>query len=107
MTLGESLTLCFGKYAKFDGRASRSEYWWFFFFAFLASLSAWACYNTTVAGVVSFALLLPMFSVASRRLHDLDKNSWWLLLGAVPIANFVLVYWYCQKGTDGPNQYGT
>jgi uncharacterized membrane protein YhaH (DUF805 family) len=107
MILGESITVCFDKYAKFDGRASRSEYWWFYLFAILASLAAWGWYNTTVAGVVSFALLLPMLSVASRRLHDIDKSSWWLLLGTVPIANLVLIYWYCQKGTDGPNQYGT
>ena len=105
MTLGQSLSVCFSKYVNFDGRASRSEYWWFMLFIFLVSCAA-ASINDTVYGVVAFALLLPHLAVASRRLHDLDKSAWWLLLGFVPIANLLLIIWFCMKGTDAANRFG-
>lgn len=105
MTLGQSLSVCFSKYVNFDGRAGRSEYWWFMLFIFLVSCAA-ASINDTVYGVVAFALLLPHLAVASRRLHDLDKSAWWLLLGFVPIANLLLIVWFCMKGTDTANRFG-
>jgi uncharacterized membrane protein YhaH (DUF805 family) len=105
MTLGQSISICFAKYAKFDGRAPRSEYWWFMLFIFLVSCAA-ASINDTVYGVVAFGLLLPHLAVASRRLHDLDKSAWWLLLGLVPIANLVLIVWFCMKGTEVSNRFG-
>lgn len=105
MTLGESISTCFSKYAKFDGRAARSEYWWFMLFIFLVSCIATSI-NDTVYGIVAIALLVPHLAVASRRLHDLDKTAWWLLLGLVPIANIVLLVWFCMKGTQGPNRFG-
>ncbi len=105
MTLGESISTCFVKYVKFDGRATRSEYWWFMLFIFLVSCVA-ATINDAFYGVVAFALLLPHLAVASRRLHDLNKTTWWLLLGLVPIANLLLLIWFCMKGTSGPNRFG-
>jgi uncharacterized membrane protein YhaH (DUF805 family) len=105
MTLGQSLSICFAKYAKFDGRAPRSEYWWFMLFIVVVSCAA-ASINDTVYGVVAFGLLLPHLAVASRRLHDLDKSAWWLLLGLVPIANLVVLVWFCMKGSQGPNRFG-
>ena len=105
MTLSESIGTCFSKYAKFDGRAARSEYWWFMLFIFLVSGAA-ASINDSVSGVLAFAFLLPHLAVASRRLHDLDRTAWWLLLGLVPIANILLLIWFCMKGTSGPNRYG-
>ena len=105
MTLGQAISECFSKYAKFDGRASRSEYWWFMLFIFLVSCAA-ASMNDTVYGVVAFALLLPHFAVASRRLHDLDKSAWWLLLGLVPLANLLLIVWFCMKCTYAVNRFG-
>lgn len=104
MTLGESISVCFAKYTKFDGRACRSEYWWFMLFIFLVCGVAIAI-NDIVYGVVAFGLLLPHLAVASRRLHDLDKTAWWLLLGLVPIVNLVLLVWFCMKGSEGPNRF--
>jgi len=62
--------------------------------------------NNTVSSLVTIALLLPSLAVSARRLHDLGKTGWWMLLGIIPLANFLLIYWNCQVGTDGSNKYG-
>jgi uncharacterized membrane protein YhaH (DUF805 family) len=106
MNFGDSIKTCLSKYADFNGRASRSEYWWFMLFAFLIC-AAGATINDTVYGLVCLVLLLPHLSVAARRLHDLNKSTWWLLLFIVPIANILLLIWFCMIGTIGANQYGS
>ena len=105
MTFIDSIKTCFSKYAIFDGRAARSEFWWFMLFSVLLNCAG-AQISNSVGGVVSLALLLPSLAVGARRLHDLDKSGWWLLLGIIPIANFVLIYWQCNVGTEGQNKYG-
>ena len=104
MTLGESIRVCFAKYATFSGRACRSEYWWFMLFIFLVSAAAISI-NDTVYGLVALGLLLPHLAVAARRLHDINKSAWWLLLGLIPIVNLVLVIWFCMKGVEGVNRF--
>ncbi len=105
MTFIDSIKTCFSKYATFTGRASRSEFWWFVLFYVLVNCAATQI-NTTVYGLVSLGLLLPSLAVGARRLHDLDKSGWWLLLGFIPIANLVLLYWDCKMGTEGDNKHG-
>ena len=56
--------------------------------------------------VVSLALLLPGVAVSVRRLHDLDRTGWWLLVVFTGIGIILLVIWDCMKGTNGPNRYG-
>jgi uncharacterized membrane protein YhaH (DUF805 family) len=56
--------------------------------------------------VVSLALLLPSIAVAIRRLHDLDRTGWWLLLAFTGIGAIVLLVWDCMKGTTGSNRFG-
>ena len=100
------------KYAKFDGRAMRSEYWWYALFVFVVAIVLAIVDNLIIGasllgGIWSLATLIPSIAVGVRRLHDLDKSGWWLLLGLVPLIGFiVLLYWFCQPGTPGPNQYG-
>ena len=52
------------------------------------------------------ATLLPALGVGVRRLHDLDKSGWWLLIVFTGIGALVLIYWFCQPGTPGDNQFG-
>jgi len=96
MTLFESLNTCFDKYASICGRATRSEFWWFNIFAWAILLLiivvgwCWFPVSTTML-VACFWLLIsiiPMMSVAVRRLHDIGKSGWWLLR---LIAFYVLV----------------
>lgn len=93
-------------YVQFEGRASRSEYWWFALFTVLAAgpvsiLSEWA------SGVAALLLFLPSLAVAVRRLHDTDRSGWWLLIGLVPlVGTIVLLVFYLTRGTDGPNRFG-
>ncbi len=104
--LKHAVTTCFAKYAQWAGRAPRAEFWWFFVFQFgvylLASLA-----SPLVHLVALLVLFLPSLTVAVRRLHDLDRSGWWLLVGWVPVLGFLLLlYWFVQPGTAGPNTHG-
>ena len=106
MTFGESIQVCLRKYADFEGRASRPEYWWFFLFALLVQIAA-SIVSHSLAGLAAIALLLPSFSVAARRLHDAGRTAWWLLVGLVPVVGpLLLLYWFVQPGAQGGNAYG-
>ncbi len=78
MTFTESVKTCFNKYIDFSGRASRSEFWWFFLFTFIVRvITGWIPF---VGFVIALALLLPSLSVTARRLHDTNRTGWWMLL---------------------------
>lgn len=118
MTFGDAITTCFKKYATFSGRAVRSEYWYFFLFCFLASLGASILDGALFASadamhqsgplntIFSLGTLLPSLAVACRRLHDIGRSGWWILIAFTGIGILLLLYWYCQKGTDGENAFG-
>ena len=100
----------FTNYANFSGRAIRSEFWfWTLFYCFAgtaASIIDRAMALPVASGMFTLAALVPTLSVSVRRLHDLDRPGWWLLLFFVPAANFVLVVWWCMRGTNGYNRFG-
>ncbi len=132
MGFAESVRTCFGKYADFQGRASRSEFWWFFLFTALVSLAlslplyvlmvivAVAGNSSTGAGVaavitiiwsiivtvVAIGLLIPLLAAGARRLHDYGQSAWFLLLYFVPCGNIVLIVLWALGGTPGDNPYG-
>ena len=112
MTFKESISSVLGKYATFSGRATRSEYWWFALFSIIVTMIAGgisqALLNSdALGGLVSLALLLPSLAVSARRLHDIDKAGWWMLIGIVPILGWILlIIWYCTKGSVGENRFG-
>jgi len=91
-------------YAKFNGRARRSEYWYFALFNIIISLSLafLRIYTsfTLLQGLYSLFVLLPSIAVSVRRMHDVDKSGWYIL---IPIYNLVLA---CTEGTPGENKYG-
>lgn len=106
MTFFESIKTCFSKYADFDGRASRSEFWWWVLFVFLAS-SAASIVSPIASGVFSLAVLLPNIAVAARRLHDTDRSGWFQLIALIPLIGWLLmIYWCAQPGKD-PNRFGS
>ncbi|MFT3850382.1 MAG: DUF805 domain-containing protein [Propionivibrio sp.] len=106
MTFAESISICFKKYATFEGRASRSEYWWFFLFTFLASAAA-GIVSETLSALFSLAVLLPSLAVGARRLHDTDRSGWFLLLWFIPVLGWIiLVIWAIQDGKE-PNRFTT
>lgn len=80
----------FRNYARFGGRASRSEYWWFVLFGTVAQSLA-SIINETLGLVATLALAIPSLAVGARRMHDVNKSGWWIL---VPVVNLVLA---CRK----------
>ena len=115
----QSITNGFRHYVTFRGRASGSEYWyWTLFVVLLAivtsildatlfgvevlDLDKMAPLNT-IATVLTF---LPSLAVSARRLHDIDRTGWWVLIAFTGIGILVLIYWALQSGTWGPNRYG-
>ena len=78
MTFTESVKTCFQKYVDFSGRASRSEFWWFFLFTFVVRIvTTWIPF---IGFIIALALLLPSLAVTARRLHDTNRTGWWMLL---------------------------
>ena len=108
-------------YAVFQGRASRSEFWWFELFlviayviiaVLLAVLGAVLGDSGQIIGsllyfVFALGVLLPALGVTIRRLHDVDKSGWWIFISVVPIIGpILLIIWYCTKGSLGDNRFG-
>ena len=106
MTFGESISVCFKKYVGFDGRAARSEFWWFALFTFLVSL-ALGIISQSLSSLFSLAVLLPSLAAGSRRLHDTDRSAWFLLLWLVPVIGWIiLIVWAIQEGKE-PNRFSS
>lgn len=60
-----------------------------------------------LSSLFALALLLPSIAVVIRRLHDIDRTGWWILLGFVPIVGtIVLIVFFVQRGTTGANRFG-
>jgi uncharacterized membrane protein YhaH (DUF805 family) len=109
--------LALNRYADFDGRSGRKEFWMFYLFVLVGSITltltdiSLDTFHDQIgfgllSGLFTIAVLVPSISVGVRRLHDLDRSGWWLLLGFVPVIGIVLVAFWCMKGIDGPNKYG-
>ena len=118
MTFVEAIKSGFKNYVKFEGRASRSEFWWFQLFYFLVIIvfdiiagimgrdGMGAAFG--LLGLIGLAFLLPLLGLTIRRLHDTDRSGWWIFISLVPLVGpILLIVWYCLPGTPGPNNYGT
>jgi uncharacterized membrane protein YhaH (DUF805 family) len=92
-------------YAQFTGRASRSEYWWFYLFTVLATAAA-DTFGGTVGNLASLVFFLPSLALAARRLHDVGRSGWWFLLVFTIIGIPVLLYWLVRASDAGANKYG-
>lgn len=112
MDFQTAIKTCFNKYATFAGRAARSEYWYFYLFIILSSIVLTMIESAVgvedmLTGLFSLGVFLPTLAAGVRRLHDIDRSGWWILIGLIPLIGFlVLLFWFVQKGTEGNNQYG-
>ncbi len=111
MNFGQAIASGFSNYVNFSDRAIRSEYWYWVLFVCLAevvtSIIDYAIGFQVTTGLFGLAVILPGLAVSVRRLHDLDRTGWWLLLGFIPlIGSIILIVWFCTRGTPGPNRFG-
>lgn len=108
----EAVKTCLSNYANFQGRALRSEFWWFYLFSVVIQLVfyALAAIISPTLGIVGIiaglALIVPTFAVGCRRLHDRDMSGWLQLIIIIPLAFIVLIIFWALKGTEGDNKYG-
>ncbi|MGZ5201191.1 MAG: DUF805 domain-containing protein [Telluria sp.] len=99
MTFSESIQTCFSKYADFNGTASRSEFWWFTLFCWVASMLINFFGGSVASFIFSVATMVPGFAVGARRLHDTDRSGWLQLLWLVPVIGWILlIVWLTQEG---------
>jgi uncharacterized membrane protein YhaH (DUF805 family) len=132
MSFAAAVRTCFQKYATFEGRAKRSEFWWWMLFQSLVTgvvaligvvfIIAAGTGNSggqvngplvviggifyVLAILVGIALLVPTYAVGCRRLHDRGMSGWLQLLTLVPCGNIALLVLWVMGGTPGPNTYG-
>ena len=110
MTFGDAIRTCFGKYADFNGRAGRPEFWWFVLFTSLVSAGLGiidtALFRNDISMLGSLwglAVLLPTLAVGARRLHDTGKSGWLQLLLLIPcVGLIVLIVFWATPSTTPP-----
>jgi uncharacterized membrane protein YhaH (DUF805 family) len=106
------------KYAAFDGRSRRKEYWFFILFNVLISM-ALAFIDRLMgnvdpetglglfSGIYALGVMIPGMAVSVRRLHDTGRSGWWLLINLVPvIGTIVFLYFMVLDSTPERNEYG-
>ncbi len=127
MNLGESVSTCYAKYFTFRGRASRSEFWWFYLFTTLISMILNMYYSVTFGPymvtdpatqvplfnsyywvnylIQFFGLWVPIYSATARRLHDIGRSGWWWLINFTIIGIFFFIYWLAKPSDEQKNKY--
>ena len=114
----ESIKACFRKYAVFSGRSSRQEYLVFYLFIFLVPLLLVMIEGlfgvlpssdySIFAIIFELAVFLPSWAVTIRRLHDVNRSGWWILINLTIIGIIPFAYWTCLKKSDeGENKFGS
>lgn len=116
MSFGQAVSTCFSKYGTFSGRASRSEFWWFYLLYVIAALLATfidqvvinsGSFVSIASLLVTVVFIVPFLAVGARRLHDTSKSGWLLLLGLIPcVGGIILLVFFLMPTKPGENQYG-
>jgi len=111
ISFSDAISLAFKNYVNFKGRSTRAEYWWFFLFTFTLSAITEAIDVFSSLGIMStiFSLIvfMPSLTVGVRRLHDINKSGWWILMWFVPIVGWgLLIFWYTRRSDEKINMYG-
>lgn len=112
-------------YANFNGRTSRADFWWTVLANFLVEMiigfvcgfisgltgasngDASSVLPTLLSSLYSLAIFVPSLALAVRRLHDINKSGWYLLMGLIPLAGgIILLVYYLSDSVNTNNQYG-
>lgn len=103
-------------YATFTGRTSRAGFWLYILFYFIIMICAGivdaalfgmdTANGGPVSGIVSLVHFIPGLAIGVRRLHDIDRTGWWLLIAFTGIGMIVLLIFNVLSGTQGPNRFG-
>jgi len=106
------------KYAVFNGRARRKEYWMFTLFNVIFSIVAIVLDNILgtasedlgyglIYGLFGLAIIIPTLAITVRRLHDIGKSGWWILISLIPIIGGIWLFVLTVTDSQpGDNQYG-
>jgi uncharacterized membrane protein YhaH (DUF805 family) len=104
----DAIRLGFQHYFDFRSRSTRAEYWWWLLFVILTQ-QALNVVNIRIGILFGLAVLIPGLALGTRRLHDINKSGWWLLMWfgiflIVPVI--VLIVWHTKPSDEGTNKYG-
>lgn len=105
--------MAFKNFAKFEGRSSRSEYWYFALFNFLISIALAMLpffagkMFAGVSGLYGLLVFIPTIALSIRRLHDTNRSGWWFLINFLPFIGWIIFIIFAIQASDaGDNQYG-
>ncbi len=117
MNFQTAIEICIKKkYADFSGRASRSEFWFFYLFILIGSIltiiadvnmfshsfDAWGPVNS----IYQLLVIVPSLAVSARRLHDTNKSGWYILFSIIPIFGLIVIFWWSSLGSNKKNRFG-
>ena len=113
MNFGQAISNGFSNYVTFSGRAIRSEYWYWTLFVLVGStctsvadgLILGDMENMPINLIFTIATFLPGLAVSVRRLHDVNRSGWWLLLILTGIGALVLLYWAFLPSNQQESKY--
>lgn len=101
-----SVKTCLNKYADFNGRAARPEFWWFVLF-WIVVLAVTGLISRYIYGIAVLALVIPGLAAGARRLHDTGKSGWLQLIGVIPfVGTLIVIYLMAQPGEPAANRFG-
>ena len=118
MNFQDSITNCFYNYGVINGRATRSEYWYWVLFVSLVSVFALIIdvsllgssiddEFTPLNSIWSLVVFIPGITVTVRRLHDVNRSGWWILISFIPfVGSLIVLVLLIDKGTEGSNKFG-
>jgi uncharacterized membrane protein YhaH (DUF805 family) len=98
-------TLAFKKFADFNGRANKSEFWWFFLASIIISVVL-GLVSQQLSSIYGLISMIPGLALGARRLHDIGKSGWMQLVGLIPIAGLIWLIVLFVKDSAPKNEYG-